>query len=338
MFSKVSKAGLIIVSLFLLLSCSQQAQYQHLSGATMGTRYNISAALPQGVSKAAVQQQIDKQLENINHSMSTWRDDSLISQFNQAAVGTSLEVDADFIAVLDISRHVYQASAGAFNPAIGALVDLWGFGPRLSVAQLQSIPSEEAIAEAMQNSVFSSLTNKGLLLKKNSNIRLDFSAVAKGYGVDVLAKVLRDFGVVHYMVEIGGEIATLGNNPKGKAWRIGIESPENVRGQLITAVSVHQAAMATSGDYRNFFDIDGQHYSHTIDPRTGKPISNPLASVTVMADSVALADAWATALTVMGEKQALEVAEALNLAVYLISHKDGEFVSRYSTAMKAYLN
>src|SRR5690554_2490710 len=337
-FAQLTKAGLFIASLFLFIGCSQQASYQTFSDATMGTRYNISAQLPQGVKKAAVQKKIDERLEQINHSMSTWRDNSLISQFNRAAVASTLEVDADFIQVLQISRDVYQASAGAFNPAVGALVDLWGFGPRLSIEQIQQLPAAQDIADAMAKTDFTSVKNNGLMLEKTAELQLDFSAVAKGYGVDALAHVLRDFGVKNYMVEIGGEIATLGHSAKGKAWRIGIESPDNVRGHVITAIDVMESAMATSGDYRNFFNVDGKHCSHTIDPRTGSPISNPLASVTVLADNVAIADAWATALTVMGEQQALVLAEKFNLAVYLIVHKDGEFVSAYSTAMKAYLN
>src|SRR5690554_61909 len=336
--SQFSKAGLVIASLFLLISCSQPAQYQTFSDATMGTRYNITAALPKGVKKADVQQEIDAELESINQSMSTWRDNSPISQYNQAAVSSTVEADDDFIQVIEVLREVFQATEGAFNPAVGALVDLWGFGARLSVDQLQKVHSEQAIAEAMAKTDFSTVKNTGLMLHKNTDLRLDFSAVAKGYGVDALAKVLREFGIKNYMVEIGGEIATLGNNPKGSAWRIGIESPDNIPGHVLIAIQVNESAMATSGDYRNYFDVDGKHYSHTIDPRTGKPISHQLASVTVLADSVALADAWATALTVLGEEQALQLAEQLDLAVYLIAYKDGDFASASSSAMKPYLN
>lgn len=304
----------------------------------MGTRYHITANIPKTLTRDVVEQRFEQTLESINLSMSTWRDDSLISAFNQAEVGAVINVDEDFINVLNLSREVYKASNGAFNPGVGTLIDLWGFGRYLTVDQLQDTPSDEAISQAMSRIRFDRLENRGLQLIKSTDIHLNFSAVAKGYAVDQLASVLKAAGVEDYMVEIGGEIATSGKSPRGTHWRIGIETPDNVRGKLLTAIQVEKAAIATSGDYRNFLDINGKRYSHTIDPRTGWPMVNNLASVTVLADSVGLADAWATALNVVGEEEALKLAEQFKLAVYLISRKDGEFVSSYSTAMKPYLN
>lgn len=333
------KAGLLMaVSLLLLWGCAQDNGYRKFEGATMGTRYHITVKLPKGTSPESLHQQLQQKLEVINRSMSTWRDDSLITQFNKAPVGSEVTVDADFMQVLAISRAVYQASGGAFNPAVAPLIELWGFGRSLSVDQLQHTPSEEAIKQALAHIRFGDLQNREMTLLKQDAIELNFSAVAKGYAVDALAAILREQGIDHYMVEIGGEVATLGNNPRGAAWRIGIESPDNIRGHTLTAISVHQAAMATSGDYRNFLEIDGQRYSHTIDPRTGWPMINRLASVTVLADSVGLADAWATAMMVVGEEEALQLAERQQLAVYLIVRTEEGFVSRHSSAMKPYLN
>ena len=335
---KILKAGLLAASLLLLWGCGERASYAKFEGETMGTRYHITAKLPPNVVAVDIHQQFKQRLEEINRSMSTWRDDSLISLFNQSEVGSVIPVDNDFLKVLDISREVYKASNGAFNPGVGRLIDLWGFGRYLTVDQLQNPPSQAAIDEAMARIRFDLIENRDRELIKNSDIHLNFSAVAKGYAVDQLANVLVDAGVKDYMVEIGGEIATSGISPRGTHWRIGIEMPEHVRGRALKAIQVKKAAIATSGDYRNFIDINGKRYSHTIDPRTGSPMENNLASVTVIAENVALADAWATALTVVGAEEALKIAEQNKLAVFLITRKDNEFVSSYSTAMLAYLN
>lgn len=303
----------------------------------MGTHYHITAQLPADVNANDLHQAIQAKLESINQSMSTWRSDSLISQYNRAAIGSEVVVDQDFIEVLTISRQVYQASNGAFNPSVGALVKLWGFGPNKPLERFDSAPSDDEIEQAKQFINFASIENQGLTLYKKAPIDLDFSAVAKGYGVDALAAILRAQGINNYMVEIGGEIATNGVNPKQQAWRIGIESPDNIKGQVLRAIQVNQAAMATSGDYRNFIQIDGKRFSHTIDPRTGKPIIHQLASVTVLAENVALADAWATALTVVGKDEALKLAEQYHLPVYLIWHNETGFETAYSSLMKPYL-
>lgn len=335
-WNSLIRTGLLAVS-FLLLGCSPGPSYQHISGQTMGTTYHITADIGKDVDKTALQQAIDNKLESINASMSTWRNDSLISQFNQAEIGSKIKVDQDFIEVLNISRIVYQASNGAFNPSVGALVKLWGFGPNQPIERFEKPPSEQEIAKAKQEINFSSIENQGLTLIKHKAADLDFSAVAKGYGVDKIAEVLRQFGVQNYMAEIGGEVATLGVNPKQQAWRIGIEAPSNIRGDVQRTVVLNEAYMATSGDYRNYKQIEGKRYSHTIDPRTGYPIDHNLASVTVITDNVALADAWATALTVVGTEQALKLAEQNQLAVYLIWYNEDAFETAYSSKMKAYL-
>lgn len=330
------RTGLFAVS-FLLLGCSPTPSYQKISGQTMGTTYHITADISPDVDQKKLEQAIKAKLESINASMSTWRKDSLISQFNRAEAGSRVTVDDDFIAVLEISRTVYQASEGAFNPSVGALVKLWGFGPGQPLERFEKIPSAEEIKQAQTQVHFSSIENQGNTLIKTQAADLDFSAVAKGYAVDKIAEILRQYGVQNYMAEIGGEVATLGLNPKKQAWRIGIEAPSNIRGDVLRTVAVGEAYMATSGDYRNFMQIDGKRYSHTIDPRTGFPIDHSLASVTVIANNVGLADAWATALTVVGKDLALQLAEQNQLAVYLIWYNEDTFETAYSSKMKAYL-
>jgi thiamine biosynthesis lipoprotein len=184
---------------------------------------------------------------------------------------------------------------------------------------------------------FSSIEQQGNRLTKTKAVQLDFSAVAKGYGVDALAKLLRDKAVSNYMVEVGGELATLGHNSRGHKWKIGIEKPEALAGVSISVLRLNKAHVATSGDYRNYFEIDGRRYSHTIDPRTAKPINHKLSSVTVVADSVAEADAWATALSVLGEVEGLALAKQLNLAALFIYKQGDDFSITVLPEMQQYL-
>lgn len=332
-------AGLALC-VMLLAGCSPNVDYQRIEGQTMGTRYHISyASLGKATAPAALQAAVDARLEAINRSMSTYRDDSVITAFNRAPVGQPVAIDADFAQVLRLARQVRQDSAGAFDPAVAELVDLWGFGARRSVQQMMSIPDANAIEAARGRSNFDAVTQpEPLTLVKTGAVRLDFSAIAKGYGVDAIAALLREHGVAHYMVEIGGEVAVSGNNPRGGPWRIGIEAPQAARGRTLTMLNLHEAAMATSGDYRNYIEIDGQRYAHIIDPRTGYPVRQTPTSVTVLASSVALADAWATAFMVLDPERAQELARQHGLAVYwVVTNPQGELSSRFSPAMQAHL-
>ncbi|OLF37349.1 thiamine biosynthesis protein [Psychrobacter sp. Cmf 22.2] len=317
-----------------LTACQQPPDYNYLIGETMGTSYHISYQLPEKVTEADVQAAIDERLQQINDSMSTYQSVSTISKFNQLGKDTPITIDADFSHVLDISRQVYAQSGGAFDPTVIPLINTWGFGSTMTVERLQSPPSATEIAKAQALVDFDSVVKQDqTLYKTKDGIGLDFSAVAKGYGVDVIADVLKDrYNIRNYMVEIGGEIATSGVNNKQQPWQIAIDAP--IEGstvserQTITAIrqpikTDNQMHLATSGNYRNSVIFDGKHYSHTIDPTTGKPIIGGAPSVTVAADSVALADAWATALTAMPYQKALKLAEKQNLAALFVVLADG---------------
>ncbi|MGO3755526.1 FAD:protein FMN transferase [Psychrobacter celer] len=312
-----------------LSACQQLPDYDYLSGETMGTSYHISYQLPAGADEAAIQAAIDQRLQQINDSMSTYQSDSTISKFNQLGKDTPIAIDADFAHVLEVSRTVYQQSGGAFDPTVMPLVETWGFGSTMTVERLQSPPTALEIAQAKALVDFESIVQKEQsIYKTKDGVELDFSAVAKGYGVDVIADVLRDdYQIRNYMVEIGGEIATSGVNNQQQPWQIAIDAPIEdstvSERQTISAIRqpIHtdnQMYLATSGNYRNSVIFDGQRYSHTIDPTTGKPIAGGAPSVTVAADSVALADAWATALTAMPYHKALSVAKAQNLAAMFV--------------------
>ncbi|HEY9034963.1 MAG TPA: FAD:protein FMN transferase [Pseudomonadales bacterium] len=324
--------------MLLLAGCGGD-DYVSLQGETMGTRYHITLQNSDTVAADVLHTLVERRLDAINRSMSTYRDDSLITAFNRAGLQQAVTVDADFLAVFAVASQVYQASGGAFNPGVGELVELWGFGRKLTLDNLQQVPAADAIREAMAHSQFAAIERDQQQLIKQAPVQLDFSAVAKGYAVDALAALLQQHGIRNYMVEIGGEVATAGNSPRGGPWHIGIESPQQLRGRTLSALKVHDSAIATSGDYRQFFEIDNKRYSHTIDPRTGWPVQHQLASVTVIADSVALADAWATALMVFGEQEALARADAAGLAVYLVYRdRHGGFVSHYNRAMQPYMD
>lgn len=317
-----------------LTACQQTPDYNYLSGETMGTSYHISYQLPDDVDETAIQAAIDKRLQDINDSMSTYQADSTISKFNQLGKDTPIAIDSDFSHVLEASRQVYQQSGGAFDPTVMPLIETWGFGSTMTVERLQSPPTALEIAQAKALVDFESVVqNDNGLIKTKDSIELDFSAVAKGYGVDVIADVLKNnYKIRNYMVEIGGEIATSGVNNQQQPWQIAIDAP--IEGstvserQTISAIrqpinTTNQMHLATSGNYRNSVVFNGKHYSHTIDPTTGKPIVGGAPSVTVAADSVALADAWATALTAMPYEKALKVAKEQNLAALFVILADG---------------
>ena len=319
-----------IVTLVSLSACQQPtSDYTTLSGETMGTSYHISYQLPKEADEVAIQAAIDVRLQQINDSMSTYIEDSTISKFNRLAANTPIIIDADFSRVLQISREVYEQSEGAFDPTVMPLIDTWGFGSTMTVERLQSPPSPAEIAQAKALVDFKSVVQDGdSLYKTKDGIGLDFSAVAKGYGVDVIAEVLKqDYQIRNYMVEIGGEVASSGVNSGQQPWQIAIDAP--IEGSTVTErqtiAAIRQPIndgnkmhLATSGNYRNSVIFDGQRYSHTIDPTTGKPIVGGAPSVTIAADSVALADAWATALTAMPYREALAMAKAQDIAAMFV--------------------
>ena len=327
--------GAISVATFLSLSaCQQPPDYNNLSGETMGTSYHISYQLPKGADEIAIQAAIDERLQQINNSMSTYQSDATISKFNRLAKDTPITIDADFSHVLAISRQVYEQSSGAFDPTVMPLIETWGFGSTMTVERLQSPPSATEIAQALALVDFESVVQKdNTIYKTKEGIGLDFSAVAKGYGVDVIADVLKNnYQIRNYMVEIGGEVATSGVSSQQQPWQIAIDAP--IEGSTVserqTMAAIRQPInngnkmyLATSGNYRNSVVFDGKHYSHTIDPTTGEPIAGGAPSVTVVAESVAHADAWATALTAMPYEQALASAEKHNIAALFIILADG---------------
>lgn len=322
-----------------LSACAGDQPYQQIAGMTMGTRYHIRFKPPSRTFNAlALKAAVDARLEQLNASLSTYRPDSLITAFNRAPIDQPMPIDVDFERMLSLSRQVYQASAGAFDPTVWGLVQLWGFGwPRPEHA-LTRLPSPSAIEAAKGRFEAVDASVPGMLLKKEP-LQLDFSAIAKGYGVDLMADILTSHGVSHFMAEIGGEVATRGNGPTDGPWRIGIESPEReASGRILARISMHDGHLATSGDYRNFFELDGRRFSHVINPVSGYPVQNPPVSVSVLASSVALADAWATALMVLDEPLGMAAAESQALGVFWVYDDNGAHRKRINSRMDRYID
>lgn len=302
----------------------------------MGTVWHVSyIAADSGPDAEVLQVGIEARLEQVNRSMSTYRPDAEIMRFNEFDSGAWFTATPPFFRVLSAALQIGQLSEGAYDVTVAPLVDLWGFGPDGIV---DKPPTDQAIAQQMagvgQKNI--QLDDAQLGVMKNRALSVDFSSLAKGYAVDEVAEWLLAQGVERYMVEVGGEMRLSGLSGRGDLWRIAIEQPESSGRSMATTVSLSDVAMATSGDYRNYFEVDGRRYSHSIDPRTGYPVAHDLVSVTVVHPSCMIADAWATALTVLGAERAMAVAQAQGLAVYFIrrvhdgfEHSQTPLFSRY---------
>jgi len=322
-----------------LMACKKGWSLLELSGLTMGTNYSIVAIdHSKSIEKAELQSAVDQALAQVTAQMSNWDASSEISRFNAAAAGETLAVSDELQHVMQAAQDVHMASEGAFDVTVGALIDLWGFG----AGQTRSdMPSEAEIASAMGccGQTRSIEVQTGGLSKLNTGAEVYLSSIGKGFGVDQVARVLKSHGITDYMVEIGGDLYTAGRNPDGQPWQIGIETPEAFDRGVTQVVGLSDLGMATSGDYRNFFDYDGQRFSHIIDATTGRPVMHDTASVTVLTDNAMLADAWATALLVLGRERGLEIANDRDLAALFIDRSgangDEGFTTTASTRFDA---
>jgi thiamine biosynthesis lipoprotein len=308
-----------LVMPFALAACNFRDGILRLSGLTMGTTYNVIAVDNDGkTSEADLQSAVETGLARVNSQMSNWNAGSEISRFNAQGTGTARLSD-DLATVVQAAQDVHMASNGMFDVTVGRLVDLWGFGAGTTG---NAIPADTAIAEAMEGTGQSrNLRLSGNALEKlDDSTEIYLSSIGKGYGVDVVAAAVESFGITDYMVEIGGDLYTSGNNPDGQPWQIGIEAPFAGSREVHQVASVSGFGLATSGDYRNFFEQGGVRYSHIIDPTTGYPITHNTVSATVLTDNAMLADAWATAMLTLGRDRGMEIAEARNMAVVFIEN------------------
>ena len=311
-----------------------------ISGPIMGTSYNVKVLdPPAGLSKNRVEKGVLDALINIDMLMSSYKDESELSRFNRFEMNQWFEVSKDTYAVIELAQEVSVLSEGSFDITVAPLIELWGFGARLTGDE---VPSEKQSKEALLNVGYKDLLldkrNETLAIKKRKAITLNLSAVAKGYAVDQVALTLDKYGINSYLVEVGGEIWAKGFKPNGEPWRIAVESPVLAKRAVQKIIDLTGVGVATSGDYRNYFEKDGVRYSHTIDPATGRPVQHNLVSVTVVDVSVAKADAWATALLVMGADRGMAAAKKNKLAVFFVVKNKDEFEESMTDSFKRYLS
>lgn len=318
-----------------------------LRGEAMGTTWSARLGAEASIEPAEAGQLIEAAFNRVNASMSTYREDSELSQLSRHPVGEPFSVSEPLLAVLEAAEDISRRSGGAFDVTVGPLVRLWGFG----AGRATSEPTEAELAAARESVGYARL---GLdpagrtATRAVAGLQVDLSAIAKGFAVDLAAEALEGAGVRNYLIELGGELRVSGQRALGKPWRVGIEAPREDGTRAVHRVLVLEAGcVATSGDYRNYRDTPDGRVSHTIDPRVGRPVPRTVASVSVVHPRCTMADGWATALTVLGREEGMAVAEREGLAVLLLAragepgpdhpwkleeHASPAFVSAYGAA------
>jgi thiamine biosynthesis lipoprotein len=309
------------------------------SGPTMGTRYNIEVVISDMSSQRLVELRgvVEEVLGDVNAKMSNYLPDSEISRLNLAPGNEPFAVSADLLEVLLHAREISETTGGAFDITVAPLVGAWGFGPAGRPIEQPTAEQIERLRELTGWQKLEIDRASSTVTKALDELTIDLSAIAKGFAVDRVANALDREGVPNYMVEVGGEVKTNGVNAQEDPWRIGIERPLPNEQAIDLIVPLSGLAMATSGDYRNYYEVDGRRLSHSIDPRTGSPITHNVASVSVIAPLCVRADAYATGLLVLGS-DGYHLAEELGLAAYFLQRdKEGLFVGRMTTAFKQIL-
>jgi thiamine biosynthesis lipoprotein len=319
--------------LVILTACPQEKTLEtiHLSGQTMGTTWSV-ALLPNpgGTDAEDLTKRLQARLDQINRLMSTYDPDSEISRFNSLASADWFALSPDTARVIELSLEISRLTGGTFDISVGPLVELWGFGPGV---RGEKAPSEQQISEGLARVGYEKILLRRVpaaISKQVPELHIDLSAVAKGYAVDALAEILGQQGIANYLVEIGGELKVSGHRADGSSWRVAIEKPLEGTRDVSAIFPLTDIALATSGNYRNFFVENGQRYAHILDPVTGRPARHRLASVTVLDKTCARADALATALMVMGEEKGLRFCEKNHVAAYFLVHEN-ETIAVYAS-------
>lgn len=334
MKSRLLNSLLVVVAMLVCGPLSAQTPKQMLdfSGPTMGTRFSVKVFDPPDLDED-LPLLVDLLLRRINDQMSTYLKGSEISRFNASDSTDWFPVSRELATVVAFSQEVSGKTEGAFDVTVGPLVNAWSFGPDPTQREVPDPETLKKLAESVGYEKLSVRTDPPALKKSVPGLRIDLSAVAKGYAVDRVVQLLNQQGAEDVFVEIGGEVSTSGNKA-GQWWKVGIQMPDAASDSILMAHALNVGAggdqsMATSGDYRNYFEVEGVRYSHTLDPRTGRPIDHPLASVTVVTGTCMAADAWATALNVLGPDRALETAARHGLDVLLVA-RDAQAPSGYT--------
>ena len=347
-FKSISRRALIVgagrvagaSALFGLAACGETAKEGRrasLNGETMGTTYSVTLAnLPSDIDPAALQAGIDLVLHGIDARMSTYRGDSEVSRFNSRRSTDWFPVSGDTLRVIETGLRIGRLSSGAFDITVGPVVDRWGFGPSGRREPVRDAEQDRLRGRVDYRRIEASRVS-GAIRKTRADAAIDLSGIAKGFAVDRVAEHIEAAGIADFLVDIGGEFRARGTGPHGQPWRLGIERPAAGEIAIHRAVQMQGGALATSGDYRLWFERDGQRYSHIIDPRTGRPVASGLASVSVIAESAMRADALATALMVLGPEGRWALAMRERVAALFIMRGDGGFSDRATPAFQRHL-
>ena len=329
---------LAVVSVHRLVCAAPRRAVEVFEGPTMGTTWSVKIVAGgfDAEERARIRGAIDAELDRVVRLMSTWETDSELSRFNRHRASTPFTASAETLEVLRVAREVSEASGGAFDVTVGPLVEAWGFGP---MERPPRPPSEAEVArlrERVGHHLVEIDETSGTLTKRHPDTVCDLSAIAKGHAVDRVAEALAALGHTDFLVEIGGEVRARGARPDDRPWRVAIETPDPEARILHRVVELRDRAMATSGDYRNFYESEGVWISHLIDPRSARPIDHGLASVSVIHPQAIWADAWATALIVLGPEEGFELARREELAAYFMIRKgEGGLATRATPAFEA---
>lgn len=314
--------GLLVIG-FALLACGSNASRQEIAfvGQTMGTSYRVKIVTEvekslESNEKEELAGEIERVLDTVNASMSTYLVDSELSQFNRLPANQPQLISPPLLEVVQISQEISKITGGAFDITVAPAVRAWGFGAN---AQKEDLPSPSEVKALKSFVGYKNLVLSGdTLMKKVAATEMDLSAVAKGFAIDQIARLLDTKRVTNYLIEIGGELKARGTNAQAEAWRVAIEKPE-FNGGVFAVIELQDRAIATSGDYRNFVQLGGKTFSHTIDPVTARPVVHQLASATVLHESAARADALATAMMVMGLEHAVKFSKEYDISSFFIT-------------------
>lgn len=334
--------AIVLLTLLVSVGCEQVAiekiasekspEILQVTGQTMGTYYAVTIANPPSGFPEDWPDSVDAELRRVNDQMSTYLKSSELSRFNASESTDWFEVSPETAMVVAAAQAISEASDGAFDVTVGPLVNIWNFGP---TKRTKTPPTEQEIADAQALVGYKNLDVRlepPALKKSIPGLHVDLSAIAKGHGVDRIVNLLADMGCENVFVDIGGEDRAIGRRGD-RAWRVAIEDPNDEERVYRLAYELNDSAIATSGDYRNFFEFEGQRYSHTIDPRTGRPVTNQVASVSVFADDCMTADGLATAITVLGAESGIKIVDQLGFAVRVVTRDDdGVFTATTSKA------
>lgn len=335
---KIIKNTVFVILALSFISCSESQNYNaELKGNTMGTYYVINIVdIPKNLELKKIRLEIEKSLTLTNKILSNWDKSSEISKLNNVKNVGLIKISNQLKEVLKQANFINNKSDGYFDITADPLIELWGFGYKKKKTNI--IPTENEIKNALllvnQKELIKINYTKNEFYKKNKNLKLNLSAIGKGYGIDLIGKTLESLGLKNYLINIGGDLLVKGYNKNKENWKIGIENP-NLKEKLVKEIiNVSNKGIASSGDYKNFYVSNGKQYSHIINPITGKPINHQTKSVTVVSQNATDADGWATALLVMGRKKGIKLAEDTKKAVLFIEDVDGKLLKFKSSEFK----